>query len=156
TNAAGTTLQLLSSTINAPLVNQGTLLVRGDNSVNGSLTTVAGSVIRVQSDDTFSTFARLTVAQGFTNQGAIELTQLASFATDSRLTVSSGTLTNAAGATISSLTGSNGGNRQLDVALDNQGTLDVQQTLSMNLGSVAQHNSGTIKLTNADLFVTQS
>src|SRR5262249_20406778 len=135
TNVASKTLELRSSTINAPLVNQGTLLVRGDNSVNGTLTTAAGSVIRVQSDDTFSTFARLTVAQGFTNQGAIELTSTGTiFGHDSRLTVSSGTLSNAAGATISSLPGDNGGNRQLDVQLDNQGTLAVQQTLSMNTG----------------------
>src|SRR5262249_36914317 len=124
------TLALLGSRVNAPLVNQGTLLVRGDNVVNGPLTTTTTSLIRVQADDSLSTFARLTVAQGFTNQGAIEITQSggSNFGYDSRLDVSSGTLVNAAGASIASLIGVRGGNRQLNASLDNQGTLDVQQS----------------------------
>ena len=67
----------------------------------------ATSLIRVQADDTFSTFARLTVANGFTNQGAIEITQAggSNNGYDSRLGVSSGTLVNAAGASIASLVG---------------------------------------------------
>src|SRR5438128_2500255 len=79
-----------------------------------------------------STFARLTVAQGFTNLGAIELTQAGPSNTgyDARLGIASGTLVNARGANIKSLTGVRGGNRQLDGQLDNQGTLVVEQTLN--------------------------
>src|SRR5262249_9609386 len=75
TNAGGCMLALLQSTLNAPLVNPRTMLVRGDNNSNGPLTTAATSLIRVQADDTFNTFARLPAAQGFTNQGTIEITQ---------------------------------------------------------------------------------
>src|SRR5262249_51635902 len=137
---------------------QGTLLVRGDNNINGPLATSATSLIRVQADDVFSTFARLTVAQGFTNQGTIEITQAGGTPTgyDSRLDGTSGTLLNAPGGSIRPVVGVQGGNRLLDASLDNQGTLTVEQSLSMNQGSAAIANSGVITLTTGDLLIGSS
>ena len=97
------TLTLSGDTINAPLNNQGLVLVpstdHGDYfssssaTLNGALTTAAGSTIRVQPGST------LTVANGFTSNGTIELDRaMASGSANSygsTLNVTAGTLTNA-------------------------------------------------------------
>src|SRR5262249_40000041 len=49
-NAAGRTLTLTSSTINAALVNQGAIVIRAGDSINGSFTTTADSTLTVQGD----------------------------------------------------------------------------------------------------------
>ena len=120
TNPSGQTLALYYSTIGATsaLNNQGTLIANGSSAVNGPLTTAAGSIIRLQPDGT-SGFSNLTVATGFTNNGGIELTSLIS-TYSANLIVTAGTLTNAAGGTISSLVGT-GGTRTLTAELNNQG-----------------------------------
>jgi hypothetical protein len=59
------------------------------------------------------------------------------------------------GGTIRSSTAA-GGSRQLNAALDNQGTLTVEQTLTMNRSSSAVSNSGTITLTSGDLTINSS
>src|SRR4029077_13883201 len=107
TNAAGKSLTLLGSTINAALVNQGTLLVEGTSAVNGVLTAAAGSTLRVQGDNAAST-AALTVDNGFSNNGTIIL-QSSDQSFASNLTVTSGTLTNAVGGIINVNVGTGGG-----------------------------------------------
>jgi hypothetical protein len=96
----------------------------------------------------------LFVSQGFTNLGLIELTCV-NAATQARLDVTSGTLVNAGGGTIRSSVAA-GGDRQLNAALDNQGTLTVAQTLSMNSSGSVDSNSGTITLTSGDLSINSS
>src|SRR5207237_8385142 len=130
TNSAGKTLVALASTINAPLVNQGLLLLHSYyNYLNGPLTTAAGSTLRVEGDYAASGPSYVTVANGFTNNGTIELTTIngASYASFSD---TGGTLVNAAGATVNILAGS-GGNRQIDVELNNQGTVSVSARTTM-------------------------
>src|SRR5262249_30614279 len=73
TNVAGRTLTLTNSTINAALVNQGAIVIRAGDSINGSFTTTADSTLTVQGDGFFSN-ALLTFSQGFTNLGLIDLT----------------------------------------------------------------------------------
>ncbi len=156
TNATSRTLTLQNSTINAPLTNQGLLLIHGANTVNGALTTVAGagSVVRVEGINANGTGA-LTVLNGFTNTAGIELTN-ANVNQAATLVVTNGTLTNAAGGTISALVGATGGARTLTAQLDNQGTLTVSQALTLNRGSAAHTNSGTITLSGGNLTFTQS
>src|SRR5262249_7743052 len=153
TNAAGQTLTLINSTINAALVNQGALVIRAGDTISGSFTTTADATLTVQADGFFSN-ALLTVSQGFTNFGLIELTCV-NAATQARLDVTSGTLVNAGGGTIRSSVAA-GGDRQLNAALDNQGTLTVAQTLSMNSSQAVDSNSGTITLTSGDLSINSS
>ena len=127
TNVAGKTLTLVATAVNAPLVNQGTLVASGASAIGGAFTTGAGSTLRVAQVDGSSSVANLTVAGGFTNNGALELT-IVTFAAaySAQLTVPSGTLTNAVGATIAALPGSvPGGTRTLAAAVNNQGTIDV-------------------------------
>ena len=120
TNASLQTLTVSSSTINAPLVNQGTLITQGTSTIAGSFTASAGSTLRAQGSPVG--FGNLTVSSGFTNNGLIEITEVAG-AYGSQLTVS-GTLVNAVGGTVRTLTGS-GGSRTLVTNLDNDGTLSL-------------------------------
>jgi hypothetical protein len=144
-----------NSTINAALVNQGLLVFRGGaNNLAGSFENQAGGTLRVIGDGSFSG-AQLTLALGFTNHGLIELTSVVN-AQPATLIVTSGTLVNTAGAQINVLAGSGNGGRTLTAQLDNQGTLNVGTSLTINKGSAAHLNSGAILLTNGDLTLSQS
>jgi hypothetical protein len=149
TNSASSSLTMNSSTINTPLLNEGTLLASGASAINGTLTTAVNSSLFVGQIDGSMSQATLTVANAFTNNGEIEITNLTTLQPyGSRLTVSTGTLTNAPSGTISSTLGlSGGGARILAAAVNNQGDLAVVPgaagTLSL-IGSLT--NSGTVSL----------
>src|SRR5262249_48376325 len=125
----GQTLQLVNSTVSAPLTLEGTLTVFDDCALSGgagSFTTAVGSRLHVEGGNVppgldvprgFST-ADLLVANGFTNLGTIELTDNA--ASRASLTVTSGTLVNAPSGVIDVQLGA-GGSRNLTGKLDNQG-----------------------------------
>src|SRR5262249_21939530 len=142
TLANGGTLVLYASTVNAPLANQGTLLVQNTSAINsaaGAFTTTAGSTLRLQAYSIDTRPANLTVANGFSNLGLIDLN--ASGGWSATLTVSAGTLSNAAGATLSA-TGTADTNRTLAAQLVNQGTVSVSQPLTLYKDSAQHSNSG--------------
>jgi YVTN family beta-propeller protein len=139
------TLTISASTLNSPVDNQGTLTLHGTTAFNAALTNAVGATLRLQGDGAFST-SNVTVANGFTNSGAIVLTDTTS-SYGAALNVTSGTLTNAAGATITSAIGT-GGTRALNAQLDNQGTLTLDRPLTLNKASAAHTNSGTIAVNN--------
>jgi hypothetical protein len=157
TNDLGRFLNVGASTINADLDNHGTLLVNGTSTFNGVLSTGDTSLIQVQGNGTYST-GTMNVANGFTNRGVIELSDIVS-SYGATLNVTSGTLTNAPGATITALTGTNGP-RTLGAALDNQGALVVAtvpaQALTINKAGADHLNSGTIDITSGDLTINQT
>jgi hypothetical protein len=146
------TLQVYSSTIAAPLVNQGTLIALGGDAISGSFTTALNSTLRVLGNNTGSTSA-LTVASGFTNNGTIELVSQDSTYIDS-LIVTSGTLTNSSNGQINSLVGT-GGARNLNAQLDNHGTITISQPTTIGQSSAVHTNSGTINV-NANLTISQA
>jgi hypothetical protein len=157
TNAAGRTLSISGSTIatTGGFINNGTLITQGTNAINGSVTTAAGGIIRVFGNSSLGN-ATLTFAQGFTNNGGIEFTTSGGgFSTT--LTVTSGTLTNASGGTITSLVGA-GGPRNLNAQLDNQSgaTVSVQQSMALNLTSGTLTNAGTVDIASGTLTVSQA
>src|SRR5262249_47636802 len=126
-NTAGT-LSLNNTTLNGSGTlrndSQGTVVAQGSDSINCTFTNASGAVLRVQGS--FSSSAILTFAAGFTNSGAIELTNnFPPIAYGATLNVSSGTLTNAG--SLSALPGAGGGARTLGAELDNRGTLTVGQ-----------------------------
>ena len=157
TNAAGRTIAMRSSTVNAPLITNGTFLIDGTNTFGGPVSTGAGSLIRVQGNNVTG-FSRLTVANGFINNGQIRLTDSAS-ASGAGLDVTNGTLTNSGGAAILAELGG-GGSRQLNAALDNQGALTVSvdstRSLSVTKANAAHLNTGTITIASGALTITQS
>src|SRR5688572_6555151 len=153
TNA--TSLTVRNVTMNAPLVNQGTLVVLDTgNAINGAFTTVPGSILRLLSDGNIN-HATLNVntAGGLTNNATIELTEINHTGLTSTLNVNNGSLVNMPGATISVLAGS-GGSRTLGVQLDNRGTLSIQQNMTLGTSGADHLNSGTIDMTLASLTIS--
>jgi len=157
TNNAGRSLTVQGATFNTAFDNQGALTLRGTSSLTGTVTTGGASSLVVQGDASCCA-AFATIASGFTNNGTIDLTAInGASGTTAQLTVTSGTLTNAPGAIITSSAGT-GGARTLAVALNNQGTLTVAQPLTMNLGAAVHTNgsTGVINITGGDLTLNQS
>jgi fibronectin-binding autotransporter adhesin len=151
----GQTLILLNGGLSDPvtIANGGTLLTHGSVSLTGAVTLATGGTLRPRGQSNGSN-ATLTIANGFTNNGLIELTS-ADGGFSSTLNVTNGTLTNASGATIHTAAGA-GGSRTIAAQLNNIGTLDVDQDVTINKASAAHTNSGAIDLTVADLQVSQS
>jgi hypothetical protein len=137
------------STINAAVVNQGTLTVLTDlapdasplNTINGSLTNVAGATLDVMQ-------ATLAATQGVSNNGSIALVGDPFGGSNSAvLNVTGGMLTNGPSATITLDAGPDDpGVDLLNAALDNQGSLIVSSE-GVLTGSIT--NSGTIHLLGA-------
>jgi len=152
TNSAGSTLAMLNSNITLPLTNEGVLTSDGNGSITGTLSAPVGSIIRVL--PTGSTgFSNLSVA-GFVNNGDIELTSSVS-GYSSTLTVASGTLVNAVGASISSLVGTLG-SRSIVGSVDNQGSIIVNHGLAWTANNVNVTNAGSINLVGGSLTVSQT
>ncbi len=141
-------VQLSGDTINAALDNQGMLRVAiGEGStLNGLLNTTSSSVIRLESVFQVGR-STLTVADGFSNAGLIELITPAAV-DPATLTVTNGTLTNTG--TIRASGSGTGFARVLDASLDNPGTLDVLSSLIVgSAGRTFTNTSGTVSLAAA-------
>ena len=129
-------------TINAGVIVSGDLRIDGVVSFNSPLAVSAGKTLRVKGSQ-FTSQALLTVASGFVNQGIIELSS-EDAGYESRLTVTTGTLTNAVGGVIRAVEGA-GGPRNLNSNLDNRGTLLVSAGVTLNLnGTLLNTASGVL------------
>jgi len=132
-------------------VSGGTLTVAPGTSgtVNGALTNTG--TIRVRADDCCGN-ATLTVANGFTNDGWIELENSSNGFT-ATLNVTAGTLTNSVGHEIRSMGGSATAANTLNARLANLGTIDVQRPLTITKFPI---NDGTITLSNNSTLSTNN
>ena len=141
-------LLFVSLAINTNFDNQGTLTVVDSSvsSITGALTNTG--TINIQPGGNPAT---LTVANGFTNNGIIDITRIGSNVAGG-LIVSTGTLTNAPGA---SLIG-DGILTFYDGVLTNQGTLDIDSFFEVrNTGSTFDASTGTLDIASgATLLVT--
>ncbi len=133
---AASTPRFFQATINAPVVNETTLLTQSTTALNEGLTIEAGSVLRIEGFSNLS--ATLTGAGGLTNTETIELASLSGSA--ATLTVTGGTLVNALGATIT-VTGSSV--KTINAVLDNRGTI-TSSANSLTLNGTTLTNSGTV------------
>lgn len=149
---AGDSLVLVDGDLNAPIVNNGTLIAMGAVSLGGAITTDNASVLMSRGAATYGT-SNLTVTNGFTNTGTIQLTSINGGFT-STFGVTNGTLVNAPDGVITVSAGLGGG-RTIAAQLDNQGTVNIGALTSVNRASSAHVNSGTITL-GGNLSVTQS
>jgi hypothetical protein len=142
---------ITGSTINAAVVNLGSLTAGENTTVNGPFANAAGATLTIAGSAEQP--ANVTFTQGFTNNGSIVLAGGdQQVTTSAALTVTGGTLTNAPGATLSTLEDPGpGGARLLNAALDNQGTLAIQEGTVLT-GSLT--NSGTINVQRSDLLVS--
>jgi fibronectin-binding autotransporter adhesin len=144
-------IELINSTVTNIVDNQGVLIAYGSTtSLNNTITNTG--TLRVLGHS-IAGEANLTVLQGFTNNGMIDLNSVTGHS--AQLTVTNGTLTNAIEGVIQSSVGA-GGQRTIDAQLDNQGILDINLVLTLNRSTSAQHrNSGTIEI-NGNFTVGQS
>ncbi len=117
-----------------------TFRMHGACSLSGDLS--AGQVITADTNSVGAP-ATLTAANGFTSAGTIELTS--GVAANTYLSVTSGTLTNAAGGLIDSLEGM-GGRRYIGAHLDNNGLIRIDAATFFNKSSGQYANAGTIRL----------
>ncbi|GEM_PF-3901780 len=158
TVSSNTTFQLLGTSsvaFDAQLVNEGLIHCYGSTvNMDGVFSNASGATLRIEGHDS-GDGANVTIANGFTNNGAIEIRHGFSYR-NAILNVTNGTLVNAAGATIQSLEGSGNGTVYLNAQLDNRGTLSTSIPLEINKASAAHLNSGTININGADLFLVQS
>jgi hypothetical protein len=154
-NSTGVTTLLFNvTTVNSAIVNDGTLRVQRSGTWNGAYTSGTGSTLRVESENNVA--STLTVASAFTNNGTLELTNISN-AGNANLTWSSGTLTNASGATILLSTGT-GGARFLTGPLSNSGTVTVNAATTL-AGAGADHvntSTGVIDLVTGNLTISQT
>src|SRR5690606_36508946 len=139
-------------TANGPVTNEGILTIVQNSSFNAAFTNPAGAVLRIQPNGE-SGATSLTIANGFTNHGFIELTSAVG-AYNAGLVVSAGSLVNAADGVIRSLPGT-GGARTLSARLDNAGDVHVQHPMTLSVVDGAATNSGWIAV-DANLSVAQS
>ena len=107
------------------------------------------STLRILGNAAFSGggVGSLTLTNGFTNEGRIELDSIGSGQSlrDAVLIVTSGTLTNAPGGVIRTLPGI-GGSRRLEAQIDNQGLIDADTDTSIvNTGRTFTSSGGTLR-----------
>ncbi|MEO7082726.1 MAG: hypothetical protein ABI442_17845 [Gemmatimonadaceae bacterium] len=128
---SGHTMTIVGGVLAAPVTNQGLLVIEGGVTLSGTLTTTAGSILRMQGINTYGA-GSLSVVSGFTNLGTIELTELVA-EYGASLAVTTGTLVNAPGSVISPLAGF-GGPRTLAAQIDNQSTITIGDAQGLTLG----------------------
>src|SRR5205085_2352955 len=154
TNATGEQLEIQGGTISAPFLNAGILHTSGATTISGSFTTTASSILRLSGSG--ATGSILNVSNSFTNNGQIELTS-ETINLGATMNVTTGTLTNAAAGTITSLVGGGGGGlRTIGAQLDNQGTINIEMDLSLSKPSADHSNAGSINLNSGDFTISHS
>lgn len=132
-NHAGATLRLRRGNLSGTgtFANSGILESTGVSRINVGFSNEASGTLRSLASNQFANANNLTFALGFTNSGQIELTSSGGALT-STIRVETGTLTNAAGATITSLSGTGGG-RNLAAQVTNLGQITINQNLNVDI-----------------------
>ncbi len=148
---AGDSLVLTDGSPTMTLANEGRLVLRGSAVLGGTLTTAVGSVLEARAQNGPNAVAA-TITNGFTNNGLIELRTLDAFFGHS-LTVG-GTLVNSSLGIIRSVAGFGG--KTLAAQLDNQGTVEVNEALTLARASATHVNTGSIVLSGGILSINQS
>src|SRR5262249_45238212 len=136
-------------------VINGTLYAQDAVSLNGALSTGPGSTITIEGNPSYGA-ASLIVANGFTNNGTIQLTEVGG-SYGSGLTLTNGNLVNAPGGTLNALLGFNG-LRTLAAQLDNRGSVISAGTSGFMVGRPgdAHVNTGSITATAGNFNVSSA
>ena len=122
-------------TVAGPVVADGLVNVGGGRAtISGTLTTSPTTTIRIGLDGTVS---RLVVPAGFTNNGLIRS------GGSGQVDVGTGTLLNAAGATIDVVVGPTTGDAEIVGTLNNLGTLTMAENLRLATPGATHANGGT-------------
>jgi hypothetical protein len=126
------------------LTNEGLVIVEGTGvTFAGTFRNEPGGILRTEA--TAAQHGVIRVENGMVNRGRIELTSSFGTARSATLEVANGVLVNETEGAIISLPGTAGGARTIGAILDNRGTLDIQQALTLNRSDVEHINGGTIR-----------
>lgn len=153
----GALLELTSDAIDADLVINGTLTATNlSNAINGTITST-GPMSMISVLGTTASTATLDVANGFTNNGIIELDNTVGVNRTINLNILSGTLTNTA--TINSeSSGGGGGENRISGNLTNLGVINVNADTQIGSGpETFVTSAGTINVAmgkNLDINTT--
>jgi hypothetical protein len=162
TNAAGRNLEIDGGTINAPVVNLGSLTVgfgSTASTINGQLTNAAGGTVVLTGSGTSGSVV-LAVTGGITNSGSITLAaDVANPEVPEAplvvLNVTGGPLANLPGGVVSASADSRTvpGPIVVNAALDNQGTVTVETVGGLTLTGLPT-NSGALEVRSGALTVS--
>lgn len=140
---AGRTINIQQLGINAPFVNNGTVIARAVNAINGGGTNAAGAILRLQGDAVLGVSELQISAAGFTNNGT---TRMNSNGVGAHLNMG-GIFTNSVGATFDVAAGA-GGERKItlsNASFLNRGATTLSNDLLVRLPGVSHFTtSGTI------------
>jgi len=144
-----------SSTIAGPIDNRGKLVLQGSTNLAQSLVNRPGAIMRVEGTPLVP--AIFNIPDSYTNYGELDLACALGFGNVTINATGSGSghvsLVNAPGALMHSYPD---GARVIGAQLENHGTLDVQQPLTINRPGAAHVNDGTITLTGGNLTAAGS
>ena len=133
------------------LTNKTSMTFRGGSSISGSF--VQDGTMVIQGNNTVGA-ASVTAAGGFTNRGRIVLESVGNVQS-ANLFVNGGTLVNAETGDIEVRAGS-GGSRLVRARIDNRGVMELGAATVMDKGGVDHLNSGTINISGGNLTLSQS
>lgn len=150
----GGTLKLYSSNVNLPLMNAGLFESIGTVSISQSFSTTNTSVFRTGANIGINASGVTTFANGFTNHGLIELTNVENTGSNTGLTVVGGPLMNATDGTIIAKQSQQISGRTLNADLINDGALTIDWPLTMSKANGVYVNRGSIAVTGSDLTMS--
>jgi len=158
------TTQVYNGVVNADLVNEGYLDVRHTtgNQINGAFVNAEGATVRILAE-TYSAanrYATLTVANGLTNAGAIELTNYTTYydqySTTSTLNVTTGVLVNDATGVINVTCPRAHNAQQINASIDNRGTINVYEEAVTTKAGGTFTNTGTLYIEAGEYYQINS
>ena len=123
----------------------GSVNVSANSRITGRLSVDPSGAVTIGAFQPCGISVPLTVDNGVTNEGTIELRNRFACGSDGVgiLNVTSGTFVNAAGGKLLS-TGTSAASSELNAALDNRGTMQLDRPLSIQRSAAVHANSGTI------------
>ena len=124
----------------------GTFTVSGTSAFSkdtaNSFTNASGATLKLEASSSSSSVSNLTIANAFTNAGTIILTDSTSLTSSSKLTVTTGTLTNTGTIQFANVNST----ETLDADLSNTGLIDVNASATLNKTGGTHSSSGTIDI----------
>jgi hypothetical protein len=155
TNSAGSTITMHGGGINADFENRGTIRATNHSTIgSSSFSNAEDAFLRVLGNGTIG-HVKLTVTNGFTNHGTIELGNTV-HVWRGDLEVSSGTLVNDGTIVSRSTTLTHDHVNQLTAEVNNRGAIQVDRVMTINKSNVIHRNTGTIEVLGGNLTVAQS
>jgi len=140
-------IELADATLNSDVDNHGRFDILKECSCNGSFINRVTGRLRIIGNVWNSRNSTVNFDRGLTNQGQIFMSgdRAGSVTTNTRVTLATGTLTNATGATVRIY---NEGSHTFNCGLENYGIIQIDRPLTWNTGASENINAGTIEVRN--------